>query len=285
MKYLEHHISAGDGLSLYARDYGPGSSRNNVLCLSGLTRNSKDFHTFADRLISRHDVRVIVPDYRGRGRSAYDADWRHYHPRTYIDDIRHLTTALGVHRFAVVGTSLGGILAMALGTAMPGAVRGALLNDIGPAIPTTGLGPVLAYMRNTTPLPDWERAVAHLRATFPHLPASSTEDWQEIAEATYRVNETGQLVFDWDPAIGRAFDVQDSSGIDLWPYFRSLGRVPVLAVRGGLSPFVPDALWQDMATEHPGMTQITIEGVGHAPSLNEHAVTSAMEAWLKACYQ
>ncbi len=284
MSYLEHHVSAGDGLSLYVRDYGSENRRDTVICLGGLTRNSKDFHSLASRLSLCHQVRVIVPDYRGRGRSAYDADWRHYQPRTYLDDIRHLTAALGVHRFAVVGTSLGGILAMALGTAMPGAMRGALLNDIGPAIPTTGLEPILAYMRNSTPVSHWEQAVAHLQATFPHLPAHSPEDWQRIAEATYRVNETGQLVFDWDPAISRAFAHQDASSIDLWPYFRSLTRLPVLAVRGALSPFVPDDLWRDMGTARPDMPRITVDGVGHAPSLNEPEVVSALEQWFRACF-
>lgn len=279
---IERRLSAGDGLSLYVRDYGGGDNRDTVLCLGGMTRNSKDFHGLARRLCARY--RVLAPDYRGRGQSAYDPDWRHYQPSTYLDDIRHITVALGIHRFAVVGTSMGGILAMALGTAMPGAVRGALLNDIGPAIPATGLEPVLAYMRNTAPLPHWEAAVAYLQTTFPNLPANTSVEWRQIAEATYRENETGQLVFDWDPAINRAFEHQDATKIDLWPYFHSLGRVPVLAVRGALSPFVADDLWQTMQTERPDMKHITVEGVGHAPSLNEPEVVTAMEHWLAACF-
>ncbi len=280
--YREHTISAGDGLALYIRDYDAGINQNGtVLCLGGLTRNSKDFHNLASRLCSRY--RIIAPDYRGRGKSAYDPDWRHYEPRTYIDDIRHLTTALGIHRFAVIGTSLGGVLGMALGAAMPGSLRGVLLNDIGPAIDAKGLAPILTYMRDTSPLPDWESAVGVLQKTFPHMPASTPDEWLHIAEATFRHNASGQLVFDWDPAILKPFERSGVPGIDLWPYFRSLRQLPVLAVRGALSDFVGDGLWRDMKTALPGLVQVKVEDVGHAPSLGEPSVVSGMDCWLQRC--
>lgn len=282
MSYRERHVSAADGLSLYVRDYGDGESRNTVLCIGGLTRNSKDFHSVADRLGSRY--RVIAPDYRGRGKSAYDPDWRRYQPRTYLDDIRHITAALGVHRFSVIGTSLGGILGMALGTAMPGAVQGVLMNDVGPEIPKAGLEPVIAYMKNTQPLPHWDAAVAVLKATFPHLPAKTPEAWRMIAEATYRLDYRGQLVFDWDPAICRVFEQKEALAIDLWPYFRSLNQFPVLAVRGALSPFVGEDLWSAMKKERPDMACVTVPDVGHAPSLSEQEVEIAMDKWLGVCF-
>lgn len=275
--FSEHRISSGDGLILYMRDYGE-QHENVVLCLGGLTRNSKDFHQLAIRLSSHY--RIIAPDYRGRGQSAYDPDWRHYEPRTYLDDIRHITTVLGVHRFATIGTSLGGILAMALGTAMPGAISGALLNDIGPEVSTTGLDPILSYMRTTAPLPHWDAAIAVLQKFFPHLPARTPEDWQRIAEASYRDNGSGQLVFNWDQAIIRGVENQDISSINLWPYFHSLRRVPVMAVRGALSSFVTDDLWLEMRTERPDIIQVTVDDVGHAPSLDEPVVVSSMEQWL-----
>src|SRR3546814_1139576 len=67
-----------------------------LLCLPGLTRNAKDFHRLAQRLAGRH--RVIAPDYRGRGRSAYDPNPENYQPTTYLNDIRHLLAVAGIHR-------------------------------------------------------------------------------------------------------------------------------------------------------------------------------------------
>lgn len=282
MVYRERQVSASDGLALYVRDYGDEYAGRTVLCLGGLTRNSKDFHTLACRL--KDDCRIIAPDYRGRGRSAYDPDWHHYDPRIYLDDIRQITTALGVHAFAVIGTSLGGIMGMILGVAMPTSIRGALLNDVSPVIPRDGMGNIVNYMKNTAPLPDWTTAVSHLQDTFPDFPAKTPEDWQTIAEATYRENDNGNLVFDWDPAIVRNVEEQDTSAIDLWPYFRSLRRHPVLSVRGALSPFVPDGVWQDMATACPGMVQVEVPGVGHAPSLKEPEATAPLDTWLARCF-
>nr|WP_300500421.1 alpha/beta fold hydrolase [uncultured Rhodococcus sp.] len=144
--YRERWLTAQDGLKLYFRDYqppggvtggGPAASATPVLCLPGVSRNSKDFAPLAQRLSQGR--RVICPDYRGRGRSQYDPDWSHYHPPVYVDDIRHLLCALGVHRVHVIGTSLGGILAMVMAVAMPGTVAGAVLNDIGPEIEISGL--------------------------------------------------------------------------------------------------------------------------------------------------
>jgi len=286
MNFREHQISAGDGLALYVRDYGPKNASsyasNTVICLGGLTRNSKDFHTLADSL--SNEYRVLVPDYRGRGRSAYDPDWHHYHPRTYVDDIRHMTVALNIHEFAVVGTSLGGILGMILGVAMPTSLRGVLMNDVSPEIPTDGLDAILAYMRNTAPLPHWDAAVSYLKQTFPDFPAETPDDWLRIAQATYRENDGGQLVYDWDPAIVRGFEEQDASTIDLWPYFRSLRRVPVLSVRGALSPFVKDDTWRNMRNLCPGLVTVTVPNVGHAPSLSEENVMPVMNSWLDRCF-
>ena len=63
--YEERYLEAADGLRLYARDYPNASSRPPVLCLPGLTRNSRDFEPLAVRISKTR--RVISPDLRGRG--------------------------------------------------------------------------------------------------------------------------------------------------------------------------------------------------------------------------
>src|ERR1700682_1187427 len=126
-----------DDLALYWRDYGdPASSRTPLLCLGGLTRNSKDFHVLAQALCGER--RVLAPDYRGRGRSARDPNWRNYRPGTYLADILDLLTVAGVHRAVVLGTSMGGLLAMGLAAFRPTMLAGVILNDVGPEIATNG---------------------------------------------------------------------------------------------------------------------------------------------------
>ncbi|MFQ5765538.1 MAG: alpha/beta fold hydrolase, partial [Rhodospirillales bacterium] len=273
-------FSSQDGLGLYFRDYGdPKSAATPVLCLPGVTRNSKDFADLAQRLAPER--RVICPDYRGRGRSAYDPDWRRYIARNYVDDVRHLLVAAGVHRVHVIGTSLGGILAMAMAVATPTVLAGVVLNDIGPEVGQDGLAGIIAYMKDDTPLADWDAVVDHIRDAFPHLPARSPEDWLAIARNTYREAEDGRLVHDWDDAIVRQFERGLGARANLWPLFRALGRVPVLAVRGAFSTVLSAETFARMADEMPSIHQVTVDDCGHPTGLNEPHVLEAIDAHLR----
>jgi pimeloyl-ACP methyl ester carboxylesterase len=276
--FRERTYRSQDNLELYFRDYGDSLDRRPaVLCLAGVTRNSKDFHDLALRLSAGR--RVLCPDYRGRGRSAYDPDWRHYQARTYVDDIRHLLAAADVHRVVVIGTSLGAVLAMVMAVAMPTAVAGALLNDLGPRIEAAGLGPIIDYMGDDRPQPDWAAAAGRLRETFPDLPAETEDEWLAIARNTYRETPDGRLTFDWDPKIVKAFAAERRSA-DLWSLFRALKRVPLLAVRGAKSPILSEETFLRMAEEMPHMDHVTVAGVGHPPALDEPEVLEAIDVLL-----
>jgi len=135
LPYAERQFLTQDGLSLYYRDYDSGTGAGaTLLCLAGLTRNSADFAELAEAHAGER--RIVCLDYRGRGRSDRAGDWRTYTPETYVNDIRHLIVATGLHGFVPVGTSLGGFLSMVLGAVMPSAIAGVVLNDVGPQIET-----------------------------------------------------------------------------------------------------------------------------------------------------
>lgn len=277
--YRERFVSAQDGLKLYFRDYGDAMSRATpALCLPGVTRNSKDFSDLAERL--SRGRRVICPDYRGRGKSEYDKDWRNYQPATYVNDIRHLLIACGVHRAHVIGTSLGGILAMAMAVAMPGIVASAILNDIGPVVGIGGLGGIVAYMRENRAFPDLQSAADHIRAVFPDLPARSPEDWLTIARNTYREEPGRGFVRDWDNAIVNQFGQALERSITFWPLFGALRRVPVLAVRGAKSGILSQDTFDRMAEYMPSMARVIVNDCGHPAALNEPNVLEAIDAQL-----
>ena len=281
--YQEREFTAQDGLRLYFRDYcppggDPGASATPVLCLPGVTRNSKDFACLAGRLGKSR--RVLCPDYRGRGRSAYDPDWRKYNPQVYVEDIRHLLVCSGVHKVHVIGTSLGGILAMVMAVAMPGTVASAVLNDIGPEVDMSGLARIIDYLRDDTPLPDWDAVVERLRETFPDLPARSPGDWLTIARNTYKETPGGGLVHDWDHAIVKPVATALGGKVNLWPLFKALARVPVLTVRGARSNVLSEKTLSRMSAAMPDMAQVTVEDCGHPPSLTEANVLEALDAHL-----
>jgi len=178
----ERTYTSADNLRLFFRDWGDElASATPVLCLAGLTRNSIDFNKLARRLAPR---RVICPDLRGRGRSAHAADWRTYDMAVYLDDIRHLLALLGLGKVIVVGTSMGGLLGMAMAAAMPTALAGLIINDVGPEIGTAGVGRILTYISKDRPVADWPSAVAHLKEILPHMSLTGDDEWLDFARGS-----------------------------------------------------------------------------------------------------
>ena len=280
ISFRERSMTSQDGLKLYYRDYGDRSSaRTPLLCLSGLTRNSADFADLALRHAGER--RVLCPDYRGRGRSAYDTNWRNYQPPVYVNDIAHLLAATGTHRVIVLGTSLGGLLAMGLAVLKPTTVAAVVLNDIGPDVVGGGIARILDYIGVDHPQPDWASAAAYLRQLLPRLSIKTEEGWLKMARATYRAGPDGMLHFDWDVNLARPFAVATTAIPDLWPYFRALRRVPTLAFRGALSDVLSAETFERMALAKPDLERVTVADVGHAPNFNEPDAAAAVDAFIR----
>lgn len=276
--YTEHHFTSQDGLRLYYRDYGAGrTSALPLVCLTGLTRNSRDFADFAAQ--AGRGRRVVCPDYRGRGRSDRDPAWRNYQPATYLNDIRHLLAVTGIDRAVFVGTSLGAFLSMGMAVAAPTVVAGAILNDAGPDVDQSGLSRILDYVGKDRPQAGWDEAAATLRTMFPNLSIDTDEGWLNLAKGTFRQGDDGMLHYDWDTNIARAIE-QGPPTPDLWPVFRALGDTPVLALRGELSDVLSAETFERMGGALPRITTVTVPGVGHVPTLAEPEAAAAIEAFL-----
>lgn len=276
--YRERAFSAQDGLRLYCRDYGdPTAPATPVVCLSGLTRNSKDFDTLARRLAPRR--RVVCIDYRGRGRSEYAADWRDYRSRVILDDVRHVLAAANLHHVVICGVSFGGLLGMALAVAAPTVLAGVILDDVGPELEKNGAARILDYVEQDRPQPDWDSAVAAMKATFPKLAFSSEADWRRFTEGTFREAEDGRLHFDFDVNLVRPLR-EGVEADELWPLFRALRHVPALVVRGGESDLLSAATVARMVEAKPDLAHVTVPGVGHAPSLTEPVSERAIDDFL-----
>lgn len=277
--FREGTFHCQDDLVLYWRDYGdPASPRIPVLCLGGLTRNSRDFHLLA-RDLSR-ERRVLAPDYRGRGRSARDSDWRRYRPETYLADILDLLTVTGVERVVVIGTSMGGLLAMGLAAFRPTLLAGAVLNDVGPDIAGPGYRRILDYIGTDRPEPDWEGAIAELKRLFPNLSFNTEAKWLRMANATYQRGDDGKLHFDWDVTLVRNLLGRDGAVPDLWGLFRAFGQRPVLALRGALSDILSETTFNRMAEVKPDLIRVTVPNVGHVPALDEPEALEAIHGFI-----
>jgi len=238
-------------------------------------RSSKDSHRLARRLAGLR--RVVAFDYRGRGRSAYDADWRNYRPDVMLRDSLSVVHALGLHPLVLCGTSFGGLLAMAMAVAAPTLLAGVILNDIGPELAGSSLGRVRRYVGEDRREPDWPSAVARVKRMLPGIGFERDEDWRALAEATFRDDGAGALRVDWDVKVARTLtgDIPD-----LWPLFRALRQLPVLAFRGAQSDVLLDSDFARMLEVKPDLTAVTIPRRGHAPTLDEPEAVLAIEAFL-----
>ena len=85
--------------------------------MHGLTRNSADFEALAGHLSGQYQL--IVPDQRGRGRSEYDPDPENYTPAVYVQDMFALIDGLRLAKLGLIGTSLGGLMAMMMAAISP----------------------------------------------------------------------------------------------------------------------------------------------------------------------
>lgn len=280
MPFRERRITSFDNLSLYLRDYGdPLDPRVPLFCLGGLTRNSKDFESLAERY-SSDGRRVICPDYRGRGQSQYDPNWSNYDPRAYIRDIQDILAALNVHRVVVVGTSLGGILGMGMAAAMPTALAAVVMNDVGPVVETEGLDFIIDYIKEDRPHDDWDAAVVTIKKMLPNLTFQDEGIWLKMAENTFRRCDDGKLRFDWDVNIAKPLLASDYEIPDMWPLFRALADIPALVLRGAESDILSPACFAEMQTVKPDLVAVEIPRAGHVPTLAEPESRAALDDFL-----
>ncbi len=281
--YRERLFRAADDVPIYFRDYGdPASAAVPVLCLGGLTRNSKDFHRLSCRLAARH--RVLCMDYRGRGRSGYDPDWHHYIPPTYVADAIELLKVADVGAVAVIGTSLGGLCAMGMAAAAPTRLKGVVLNDVGPVVNPDGLKRIAAYVGQDVRMPDLAAAAEALSRQFAAAyPDAGPDLWQDMAAGTFtRDAAAGDWRLDYDLTLGEAVRAQAAQPVpDLWPLFRALGPLPVLAVRGALSDVLDEATFERMAVEKPDLVRLLLPNCGHVPLPHLEPMQGAIEAFLE----
>lgn len=280
--YEDRFWTSSDGLNLHYRNYpGPdGAAAVPVLCMHGLTRNARDFAGLAESLATTR--RVIVPDMRGRGMSDYAPDSDTYSPVTYVQDVEKLLAEQGIDRFAVVGTSMGGLMTMLMAAAKPGRMAAVVMNDIGPVVEPAGLARISGYVGQGRSYPTWVHAARGLgEAHGAAFPDYDLDQWLEMAKRTMVVSQNGRIVFDYDMAIAEPFAKPGNAApANLWLAYEGLRDVPMLLVRGELSDLLsPDTLKQ-MAARNPAMRTIIVPRVGHAPTLDEPEVRAAIHALL-----
>lgn len=278
--WIDRYFTSADGLRLYYRDYPAAEpGRLPVLCLPGLTRNSRDFESSALRI--QKTRRVLSADLRGRGRSQYDPNFLNYHPGTYVGDLARLLADAGVGKVILFGTSLGGILSMLIAAGTPHVPAAVILNDIGPEVAQEGLQRIASYVGRHGPVRNWAEAAAQMRSMYGvAMPDASDADWLAFAKRSY-TEVNGVPVLDVDPGVGEAVRAAPAGAApDLWPVYAALKPVPTLAIRGELSDVLSVATFDRMQREKPDLRRLTVARRGHPPLLDEPECAAAIDEFL-----
>jgi pimeloyl-ACP methyl ester carboxylesterase len=280
--YEPVYFQTDDGLRLFARDYSQSpSSLTPLLCLPGLTRNSKDFETIAPWLAQAR--RVIAPDFRGRGLSHHASDPASYRPDVELIDTIALLDFLKIDRVAVIGTSRGGIVGMLMAAFFHGRLAGLFLNDVGPELDNAGLFRIRSYLGVESVFGSWDMAVANLKSNNIGFDSLAADEWQAFARRVFTpVNGVPRI--DYDPALLHTFpsveDITAGRIANLWDLFGKTGDLPISVVRGEHSDLLSAATVAAMKQQNAGLDATTIPKRGHAPFLDEAEAKEALVRWL-----
>jgi pimeloyl-ACP methyl ester carboxylesterase len=194
-----------------------------------------------------------------------------------------LIAGLGLERFVLFGTSLGGLITMLLAASGKERIAGALLNDIGPVMETRGLEHIRGYVGKSQNWPTWLHAARFLaEAQGDRYPGWKLDQWLIYAKRLAKLTSAGRIVFDYDMRIAEPFKLPaGEAGFDLWPAFRALAGIPSLVVHGEISDLLSAETVARMKAEVPTMESVTVPNVGHAPTLDEPEAQAAIDALLK----
>ncbi len=266
MKYTTGSVQCLSPSGLHRMAYTEWGARDNprvLVCVHGLTRNGRDFDPLAETLSAHY--RVICPDVVGRGVSGRLRDPTHYTIPQYVADMVTLIARLGVETVEWVGTSMGGLIGMALAAQEGSPIRRLVLNDVGPLISVESLQRIAEYVGVDPTFASFDEALAYVRLISAPFGALSDEQWRHLTETSVAQRSDGRWGFRYDPRIAEpfraAFVGQD---IDLWPIYERIA-VPMLVVRGAESDLLAREVWQQMASRGARAELAEIPGVGHAP--------------------
>ena len=268
-------FTASDGVTLHFEDEGTGPA---ILCLAGLTRNATDFTYLMPHLA---DYRVIRMDYRGRGLSDYAEDFMSYNILREGQDAVELLDHLGLDKVTLIGTSRGGLIAMALSVTNPDRLNGVVLNDIGPEVAPVGIERIMDYVGKEPPFANLDAAADALKAGheagFPGVPLSR---WREQAEFMWTDKPGGGVGLRYDARLRDALIGQAGVGEapDLWLLFDGLLPLPLAVIRGENSDLFAPETFEKMLARHPGMIGAVVPDRGHVPFLDEVEAVGAIHA-------
>lgn len=259
------------------QDWGDEDNPKVLLCVHGLTRNSRDFDYLAKHLSA--DYRIIAPDIVGRGQSDWLSDPSHYTLEQYIKDMCILIQELKVEQIDWLGTSLGGLIGMAI-AARPGSpVKRLILNDIGPVIKKEAIAFLATNLEQTPHFASLIELQTFLKQAYSAMGELDQNFWEHMATYDHRITPEGRITRNFDPKITKSVGSLTSSDLALWDLWEAL-TCPILVLHGELSLILTAPMCEEMLARNSHASIVTLPGVGHTPSLMTEGQIQLVKDWL-----
>jgi pimeloyl-ACP methyl ester carboxylesterase len=279
----EHWHTAADGTRLFTREVGPqAGDLLPLLCLPGLTRNSRDFEPVFEQFGKTR--RVIAIDFRGRGKSACAVDPTSYRADVELQDTLGFLDTLGIDRVAVLGTSRGGIVGMLMAALAKQRLAGLCLNDVGCKLEADGLLRIMGYVGTARHYSSWNDVASQFAKSSYGFNGVSPKQWLGVVKRIFSEGENG-IVQNHDLALSLTLpsvqDVTDGKVPELWSLLPALSDVPFAVLRGEGSDLLSADTVARMADAVPDLVTTTIADRGHVPFLDEPESVAAIQAWLE----
>ncbi len=246
-------------------EWGDADNPEVVICVHGLTRCARDFDNLARVLSARY--RVVCPDIAGRGDSDWLADPMLYVIPQYVSDMVTLVARLDVEQVHWVGTSMGGVIGMALAAQKDSPVSKLVLNDAGPVVARAALERIGQYLGQAPNFPSVEAAEQLIRAISAPFGPHTDAEWRFLTEVVLRKNADGSWRLHYDPRIAEPYRKNlPEKDLELWELWDAVS-CPTLVVRGAQSDLLSRETAQAMTRRGPQAKVVELAGVGHAPTL------------------
>lgn len=262
-------------------EWGDPDNPRVLVCVHGLTRSGRDFDYLAQSLSGEY--RVVCPDVVGRGKSDWLKHKALYGIPQYAADMVTLLARLNGGTVHWLGTSMGGLIGMALAAQENTPISRLVLNDVGPLITAVSLRRIGEYLGQAPRFDSYAQAEAFVRFVSAPFGKLSAEQWQHLTRHVVRTAADGKIEFCYDTGIAEPFKAEQGGGndVDLWPLYEAI-HCPTLVMRGANSDLLlPETLAQ-MASRGPRAMTVEIPGVGHAPMLLDDSQVGIVREFLLA---
>jgi pimeloyl-ACP methyl ester carboxylesterase len=254
--------------SVAYKEWGDPDNQKVLVCVHGLTRVSGDFDVLAEALSQTY--RVVCPDIVGRGKSGWLRDPQYYTVPQYAADMVTLIARLNVPTVDFIGTSMGGLIGMALASLPDSPIGKLVINDIGPELNGPALKRIGEYIGQAVRFDTYEEGAQLIRSLSQTFGPHTEAQWDKLAGDVLMQDKDGKWIRNYD--LGLAVPYQSMTEQDvkhneamLWAVYDAI-RSPTLLVRGKQSDMLTEPVAKSMTERGPRARLVELDGIGHAPT-------------------